>query len=357
MTMDFTKDKNPTALYEVGIKAGENLPDYVKEATLLQEEDVVSLNDCAFADPVNRLHPIHTKAATFMSAVYMAGNGLANSKEFETVKAAAALFDIEKDIEEALSLLPQTEKAAFDYNNVEKQYALTFNIEEDDSWKAYPIGNTVEVTKAATDVVKDWYDGHIPTDWFYHAAKNIVKKANELKINRNEIPDRVWNLGEERMVDFNNASVGIIERSRLGVDIQEYSSALKQASEGKITVDEATDIWMGLDAANNINHLRVSSPHECFYSGVKLAHVEALSENNVFISDIMVPVKEVTKLLNNDSRYIKRAFRKETADKIISLVSTLTDGNAKAAAEVTSGISTLEKTQQKELLNLLLKVA
>jgi hypothetical protein len=355
--MDFTKDNNPTALYEVGIKAGESLPHYVKEATLLQEEDVVSLNDCAFADPVKRLHPIHTKAATYMSAVYLAGNGMRDSKEFEVVKSAAALFEIEKDIDAALDLLPQTEKSAFDYNNVENQYALTFNIEEDDSWKSYPIGNSVEVTKSATDVVRDWLDGHIPTDWFYHAAKNIVKKANELKLHRNEIPERVWNLGEERLVDFDTAEVGVNERARLGIDTQDYTVALKQASEGKITVEEATDIWMGLDAVNNVSHIRTSSPHECFYSGVKLAHVEALSENNVFISDIMVPAKDVTKLLENDSKHIKRAFRKETADKIISLVSTLTGGNTKSAAEVTNGISTLEKTQQKELLNLLLKVA
>lgn len=353
MHMDFTKDKNPTALYEVGIKAGDKLPDYVKEATLLQEEDVVSLSHIAFADPVNRLHPIHTKAATFMSAVYLAGNGLVDSAEFSAVKSAAALFDIEEDIDFAISLIPQAEKSAYDYNNVENQYALDFSIEEDDSWKAYPINSSVEVTKAATDAVKDWVDGHIPTDWFYHASKNIVKRAGELGISRNELPERIWHLGEERMVDFDIASLGVSERGRFVEDTHEYDAALKQAKEGTITVDDAIDKWMGLDAVNNINHLKVASPHECFYSGVKISHINELAENNVFISDVLVPMAELKKLASNEFKNVKRAFRKETADKIIGILSV----SEKSAAEITKDISSLEKVQQKELLSILLKVA
>lgn len=350
MTMDFIKDQNPTALYEVGIKAGEALPEYVKQASVLQEDDVASLHDCAFADQVNRLHPIHTKAATYMSAVYLAGAGKLESKEFQAVKEAAALFDIEKDIEEAIALLPQTEKSAHELAT--EKYALSFQIEEEDTWKAYPINNSVEVVKAATEAVRDWNDGHIPTDWFFHACQNIVKAAHALNIDANDLPDRVWRLGEERVVDFENVGYAIGERKSAGLgDVSEYEVALKQAAEGKISVEQAIDTWMGLDAANNVSHKRVTSPQEAFYSGAKVAYLKELSEKNVFIADVMVPAAELTKLASNDYKVIKMAFRKEAAEKIIGILSEAD------AAQTTAKLASLESNQQKQLLNLLLKVA
>lgn len=352
MTKDFTKDQNPTALYEVGIKAGDSLPNYVKEASILQEEDLVSLHDCAFADQANRLHPIHTKAATYMSAVYLAGEGKSDSKEFQAVKAAASLFDIEDDIDAALSLLPQAEKSADTHELAHEKYALSFQIEEEDTWKAYAINNEVEIAKAATEVVRDWNDGHIPTDWFFHAARNIVKAASVLNIPHNEIPDKVWRFGEERLVDFDNVDYAIGERSRAGVsDVYEYAQALKQASTGAISVEQAIDTWMGLDAINNINHKRVTSPHEAFYSGAKVAYLQELSEKNIFVSDIMVPAEEFNKLASDNYKAVRMAFRKEASDNIISIIS------EKDAAKVTAKIANLESNQRKQLLSLLLKVA
>lgn len=350
MTMDFTKDQNPTALYEVGIKAGDSLPDYVKEASILQEEDLVSLHDCAFADPTNRLHPIHTKAAAYMSAVYLAGEGKLDSREFAAVKEAAALFDIEQDINAAIALLPQSEKSAHELAT--EKYALSFEIEEQDTWKAYAINNEVDVTKAATDAVRDWNDEHIPTDWFFHAARNIVKRANELNIARNDIPEKVWRFGEERLVDFNNVDYAIGERSRAGVaDVSEYAQALKQASTGEITVEQAVDTWMGLDAANNVSHKRVTSPHEAFFSGAKVAYLQDLSEKNIFVSEVMVPAEEFSKLAADNYKAVRMAFRKEAADNIINILS------EKDAAKTSAKIASLESNQQKQLLSLLLKVA
>ena len=348
--MDFTKDQNPTALYEVGIKAGDSLPDYVKEASILQEEDLVSLHDCAFADTVNRLHPIHTKSAAYMSAVYLAGNGMTNSKEFAAVKEAAALFDIEDDIDSALALLPQAEKSAHEL--AKDKYALSFEIEEQDTWNAYAINNEVDVTKAATDVVRDWNDEHIPTDWFFHAARNIVKRANELNIARNDIPEKVWRFGEERLTDFDNVDYAIGERASAGVsDTSEYWQALKQASTGAITVEHAVDTWMGLDAAHNINHKRVTSPQEAFYSGAKVAHLKDLAEKNIFVSNVMVPAAEFDKLAANSYKAVRMAFRKEAADNIINILS------EKDTAKTTAKIASLESNQQKQLLSLLLKGA
>jgi hypothetical protein len=355
--MDFIKDQNPTALFEVGIKSGDRLPDYVKQATMLQEEDVANLSDIAFADTYNRLHPIHTKAATYMSAVYLAGKGMQDTVEFEITKQAAEFFGIVQDIDEAIALLPTVEKSASSDLTLEK-YALTFQIDEQDTWKAYPLNTEVEVTKAATDSVKDWVDDHIPTDWLFAAACNIVKRANELGIERNSIPEKIWSLGEERMVDFAIAEESINTRKQAGVaDTAEYLQAVKEAAEGKISVAYAIDQWMTLDTVNGIDHKRIISPQEAFFSGFKSATVEKMAHQNVFIKDVLVPVSEMLKLSANKGQLIKMAFRKEAAEHIISLLDTLQDSNEKTASEVSCSISKLGDVQQKELLSLLLQVA
>lgn len=355
--MDFITDKNPTALYEVGIKAGSKLPDYVKEAHMLQEEDVSNLSSAAFADSANRLHPIHTKAAAYMSAVYLAGAGKQDSLEFQLVKQAAEFFEIEDDVDFALSLLPQTSKSA-SHELWQEKYALTFNIEEDDSWQAYPINTSVEVTKAATDVIRDWLDEHIPSDWLYHAAKNIVKQAKALNIARNDLPARIWDMGEERIIDFNHAMEVAEHRKQAGyANGQEYIDLVKEASAGVISVNTALDQWMTLDTVNKVNHRYVDSPHEAFYSGAKVSEIEKAASQNIFISDVMVPVNEVLKLAADKCTLIRMSFRKEAAENIIGIINTLNAGEEKSAAEASLKIAKLPEPQRKELLNLLLQVA
>jgi hypothetical protein len=154
------------------------------------------------------------------------------------------------------------------------------------------------------------------------------------------------------MVDFNNVDYAIGERASAGVsDVSEYEQALKQASTGEISVEHAIDTWMGLDAYNSINHKRVTSPQEAFFSGAKVAHLKDMAEKNIFISDIMVPAVEFDKLASNDYKVVRMAFRKEAADNIIKILS------EKDTATATAKLASLETKQQKQLLNLLLQVA
>ena len=355
--MDFIKDQNPTALYEVGIRAGEALPKYVKEASMLQEEDVANLADSAFADRHNRLHPIHTKEAAFMSAVYLAGNGDTDSEVFLTVKRAAEFYGIEKDIDEAIALLSDEVKSAAAEVPTEK-FALSFNIEDQSTWEAYPINSQVEVVKAATEVVRDWVDEHIPTDWLHHAAINIVKRANELNIHRNDIPEKIWEMGSERLVDLDNALAFAQTRKQAGVtDVSAYELAVKQAASGEITAEQAVDQWMMLDAENGVSHRRVISPQEAFYSGVLVSDTEKLAAENIFISDILIPTVEFKKLAANNSMAVRMSFRKEVADKIASVLEGLRVGDAKSASEASAAFASLSDVQRKELLNLLLQAA
>lgn len=359
MTMDFITDQNPTALYEVGIKAGSALPEYVANAPVLQAEDVASLHDLAFADTRNRLFPVHTKAAAYMSAVYLAGKGDTSSAVFNRVKSTCDFFGISDDVNNAIALLPSadaTEKSASTL--CDTAYALKFNIEEQDTWAAYPIGNSVAVVKSALDLIKDWNTDHIPADWYFKAAANIVKKANELGIQRNDLPAKLWADGEERLVDFAAAEESILTRKYAGVeDTSQYTETLKAAASGTISVEAALDEWMMLDAANSINHKKIGSPHEAFYSGPRVADVEKMAAETVIIKDVMVPAEAVIKLASEAKVSVTRAFRKEVAESIISIAESLRNVNSKSAAIATASIDKMEDVHKTELLKLLIAVA
>jgi hypothetical protein len=114
---------------------------------------------------------------------------------------------------------------------------------------------------------------------------------------------------------------------------------------------------MTLDTVNNVNHKRITSPHEAFYSGVKLATVEGMAKDHVVISDVMVPVAAVEKLLGNEGKAVKRAFRQETAEKILAAVKEIENRSEKTAAVITHKLAELSVSQRKELLNVLTVVA
>ena len=353
--MDFIKDQNPTALYEVGLKAGDLLPDYIKKASIPQPEDVTNLHDVAFADRVNRLHPIHTKAATYMSAVYLAGKGMQDTAIFSRVKAAGEVYGITDDIEAAIKLLPApTSKEA---SAAEEEYALKFKMEDSDTWQAYAIGSYIDVTKSAVAVLRDWNDEHIPTDWLYAAARNIVKKAKELNVNRDDIPITLWEIGEPRVLDFKAAEEYALTRQDHGVaDVAPYIDAVKKAATGESTAEDAISTWMLLDAQNGLTHKRLIAPQAAFYSGAKVAHIENLANSNVFIADVLVPREALCATLKNDGACIKKAFRAEQAAQIIDLVDSVHAGT-KSAAVASKEIANWPKHRQKELLSLLLEEA
>lgn len=362
--MDIITDQNPVALYEVGLRAGDNLPIYIKEASMLQAEDVSQLSDNAFADRINRLHPIHTKEAAYMSAVYLAGNNMTDTVEFETVKQACVFFDIYKDVEAAIDLIKDktetSSKEAAAQDLCSDDFALKFNITEAETLEAYPIGNAFEVTKSASDLIRDWKDQHIPTDWVYAAAKNIVKKANAFNLNRNELSDRIWNMGEERLPDMEYATGIAEQRDRKFSPVnKEYSQTIsKIASEDDI--ESAIDTWMTLDTVYGVNHLIETPPQEAFYSGPRVAEVEKLAHANVLINGVLIPSYAFNALSRDNYVSVKQRFNKEASTLIENSIETLSKGKLSSdtvTSVVAKELEKLSSTQQKELISLLVDTA
>src|SRR5690606_15976764 len=122
----------------------------------------------------------------------------------------------------------------------QKEYAMLVEDDESRTIALYPINNDVQVCKSAQTLHDDFISGKLPADWAHSAALRIVKKANDLQIARNDIPERIWVLGTERLPDFEVAMKMARCRDYDGVGEEAgtlYQDLVKAASEDRDNLD------------------------------------------------------------------------------------------------------------------------
>jgi len=350
MQKDFVRDANPKPLYKVG--SLKSIPEYVRDYTIPTPESLENLSSAAFADKENKLHPIHEKAATILSAVYLHGTGKAVSKEMDNVKAAAAIFGTSKDLEQILADLTQeTEKSASAVEVPQTAYAITVEFEEGKQASYYPISNEVQVRDSAVALNNHLLTGKIPSDWVYTSAVNIVKAANAFNMSTHDIPSRIRRIGIERLVDIEHAKEAAALRQYDGVDaegVKLYEDLVKVAEEDPDNIPECIKLWSDLDMSHGVKYANTFTPEEAFYAGERLDRLEKLAGETVIVKDVMVPLNSFIRL---DETTVKTFFRKEAA-LTISEALTLAAVNP---ADATQTIAALDEENQTELLKLLIK--
>ena len=103
--MDFYTDHGSFLIRLFGQSNNIELPEFVKSAGYDSEERIASLPSFSFADRVNRKLPLHTPADVYVSAAYYYGKTAAQDiKVVESIKKAASLFGITKEVEQAINL-------------------------------------------------------------------------------------------------------------------------------------------------------------------------------------------------------------------------------------------------------------
>jgi len=177
--LDHVQDKNGTIQHR--LLQLYPAPDFVKTATATQLNGDTSepLPSHVYGDPVKRVYPCHTKAATWMSALFFGDTAESlpadTAKRIELqIKKAAAFFGIADDVDQLFTKMAgdrhvDTEKLADD--------AFAFVWEDDNGSKvrAYPLRNQAEITKAAS-----WFNEHGQEFEFadrHTVATRILQKA------------------------------------------------------------------------------------------------------------------------------------------------------------------------------------
>lgn len=316
---DFARDANPQSLYLAAMHT--NFPKYAKEYTIPNKEEIEKISAFGFADPVNRLHPIHCKEAAFISGVYLHGQGKDHTPEMIMVKRAASIFGVADDLENVISEMDafEAKSAAAKVVPMDDEYAMTVNV-DGATENFYPLNNEVQTQKSAQEFYNDFMENKFPADWAHVVAKNIVKKAKEQDLPFESLPERVVTLGTERLVNFDTAEKLAAMRKYDGADenaVKIYEDIAKAASSDRDNLDEYLKLWADMDMSQGISYADTFTPQEAFFTGVSIDDLEKMASNVVLIDGVMVPVEDFTKLSEEN---IRHNFRDEIADVIDSSV-------------------------------------
>ena len=153
------------------------VPSFVKQASVIQDEDLKSLPSKSFAD-AKREFPIHTKQATWLSYLKSASESTTSDAVKETIIKAAEFWGIADDI---YDIEINLEKSAAPTELDDTDFAVVVNEIE----RRFPL-TSVETVKAAGEGL--WKNrSTYPMTIRKEAAKRIIKKAKELKVNLDNI--------------------------------------------------------------------------------------------------------------------------------------------------------------------------
>lgn len=310
--MDFVKDNNPTALY-ASCEAIEP-PDYVKQASIITPESLVDLDKVAFADPEAREFPIHTPAATWLSAAYALGAGLEGTPIFSRIKTAAILQRVAGDVTALVDAFHQTVKEA---SAPARVFALTASVDGQDR-SFYPINDEQEIIDSSRAMLKDADEKRLPFSYFRKAATALVKAAHEKRLNFEELHERIIAVGEARLLDFDQARQVAELRKYAGADdeaVALYKEALEGARNDPSSLERWMDLWVELDESYQVKYSSVQPhPYLAFFSGPVEREVEKMASEVVLINDILIP-KTVIPLVPEIA--VRQHFTKDAAEQVI----------------------------------------
>lgn len=334
---DHVGDFNPTYYFTAVESTGD--PDYMKTASVLTPSEVDALPDHLFADQRNRLWPVHTKAATLMSACSFFSQHLDLPQVYTRIKQAAAAHNILADVGQAeIALAPAPLKQASGDSTQAHQFALIFEGEDNKLTHMYPCQTPGEVIKSARFLAGDTSEQRIPRDWARSAAITLVKRAAELGLPDSDIAKTTLELGTERIPDFDIAERNLDLRCKLaGLTAEEagfYHEVLESAKAAYLRgeeIDEHIGLCEELDAINGIQHSAViPDPHTMIFSGEKMASIAKYASSVVFLLDTPIPVDQVARLSATPA--VHSRLTKEAASLTLKAAAQATSNPADATA-------------------------
>lgn len=361
-TYDYMTDNSPAIILHA--LRQDCVPDYITGESLPALEEVQGLAKVAFANTEKRLYPCHTKAATWLSAAYLAGSGTDDEDVKAFIQKQASLFDIENDVEEiGKSYLPAILEKSACNETQEIRHAIRLNtgtLEDPCEQDFYPVTGVTELSKSASQATEDYRRGALPYPLFLDVAQEIKKEAKaqdcEYVLTR-----EINTVGEDRMPDFVNALYAMQVGKREQY-LEKYSSVINEAAEAadnmespediiKLAKDVASELWY-MDRENGVSYSScVLNPYEAIFTGPTLKDFEKAATTHFLLSGVFIPTEE---LVHASAETIDTVFGEKTASAIkeaqelcsgeLSLVKT------SAASEILSCVS---KESQDRLLRIL----
>lgn len=156
------------------------VPEYVKTAATISKEDIQSLPSASFADP-DREYPIHSKAATWLSALKMYNNDVSD-KCAETIVKAAEFWGLDTEL---LKIASNVKVANARPTLDDTDFAIIVKSSGATIERRLPITDP-ESVKEAAKAINDMSSIY-PLNIRKEAAKRILKAACDRKVALEEL--------------------------------------------------------------------------------------------------------------------------------------------------------------------------
>lgn len=348
LTSDYVTNQNPGIYkhaYELGI-----VPDYVQEGVMPSAEDTEKLASVSFADQENRLLPIHTKFACWMSATCAAAHGVTDERIWGNIEKMASVYDIVGDVEKVRSEFDKIIKQASTEEPQTEKYAMVIDyggFQGRGTEGYYRIDTEANVLMAAESLHDDFRAGRVPESWYYPAAASIYKAASSYGIDLRNTHANIWDAGQPRVVDIdleNDPSVML--RKNAGYNTDEFEAVLRAASV-KLAAETDFDARQEI-AATALSDLcyadmhaglfdytsSIPSPYHTVYSDITVAQVEKAASSMLHLSGVLVPASELCRLAPGSLEENFRAEHATVIKKAMEFAKTETAENMKAATEL-----------------------
>lgn len=335
-------------VYLLPVKEAGALPEWVTEVP--EEADLEQLARTAFASPHERLFPLHSKTAAFLSALHAEASGVTDTAVLGRIKSACAAYNILDEVRLAHDSLPR--ETLPDSQDVRKQktaHAIELVIEPGGEPEAfYPIDTVMQIEKSATDLNRDIGERKLPTSWFMEASRALVKAAGELGFPVHQIPPAVMALSVDRIPSDLFIQDQLEKRKEAGMP-DAAVELCKEAYDSSCETGEyleAAHLWEIADRKYAIDYSGgVLDPVKAFNSGMLRSQADEMAEEVFVLDDLLLPK---TAFLTLPENTIAASFPRT---KAAGLLQARSDGSANG---ITAAVDNLDAVQKTTLMQLLL---
>jgi len=297
--LDHITDNNPAFLFWAD-SVGSGLPDFVKSASITPTEDLGELHSCFFADVHNRRNPIHTKAATVLSAAWMIHNG-ETGDNFQRLKEAACFHGVDQIVDE----LEHSHTLSHAKEASTLVAALEMPVREgEDAVGFYPITTAHDIEESASAISRDRANGSLPAELYKKACVALVERAEKLGMPMRDICRGVRRDGEAKAPDTRwfAEQVGMRKKAAAvwNADTQAEADRISAgASAEEFSVDDPgyfdrfnkwAEELLALDRRTGVSyHSNIEDPFSAMFSGTSIGDLRKTAASTLDVLGAKVP--------------------------------------------------------------------
>jgi hypothetical protein len=345
---DFTHD--PSLAFLALLKEAGALPAWVTSAP--EAAELEGLPSLAFADSSNRLFPMHTKAAAFLSAVSAFVYDHPGEAWQDRLKTACHSYSIVDEVRAAHTVLapqaPLKEAAATPLYKFATELILTPG---GAPVGYYPITTASQTEASALKLARDIAQEALPASWLGEAAEALVKAAAEQGVPAGLIPQVVHELGEARLPSAAYLASQLAKRAAFlptGA-VALYKEAADGVLGGATSAADGAHFWELADRKFGVKYANfLVPPVDAFRSGRTVAQLQKEASASVLVAGVLVPLLQLQTL---PDRLVASLFEKRAAAGILAAMGE-SDGIA-----ASQKVAALQETEQVDLLQLLIDAA